>query len=102
MISVLFSNGHNRILDFDRIFKYDWKTTEKDFEYKLLKLSEFKKVKLEGFTFSWTNVKIAMTNFDGKKIKVPFDVGADTFYELSEPDKTRMNIPVASIKSGIF
>ena len=29
-ISVLFSNGEDRILDFDKIFKNDWKVTKAD------------------------------------------------------------------------
>lgn len=105
-ISVLFSDGHNRVLDFEKIFK-DWKVSKKDFEYKLLTLSEFKKVKLDDHTLTWTNVKIEMTNFDGKKIVLPYQIGADTLYELSEPDKAREGLPVGllikkeRIKAGL-
>jgi hypothetical protein len=48
-ISVLFSDGHNRILDFEKILKEDWKVTKKDPEFKLLDPAEFRKVKLDNF-----------------------------------------------------
>lgn len=86
-ISVLFSNGEDRILDFVKIFKKDWKVTKADPEHKLLNPAEFAKVKIEGYTLSWNNVEIYMTGLDGKKKKVPFEVGADTLYKLSEIDE---------------
>jgi hypothetical protein len=86
-ISVLFSNGEDRILDFDKIFKKEWKVTKGDPEYKLLTPSEFAKVKVESHTLSWNNIDLFMTGLDGKKKKVPFEVGADTLYSLSEVDE---------------
>jgi DNA-binding XRE family transcriptional regulator len=96
-ISVLFSDGHNRLLDFTKILKDDWKITKKDPEYKLLDPSEFKKVKLENFTLSWTNVPIEITGFDEEIIKVPFDVGADILYELSELDEAREKLSIGEL-----
>ena len=95
-ISVLFSTGEDRILDFERIFKQDWGVTKKDFEYKLTDPNEFSKVKLVNHTLSWDNVEIPITTLDGKKKKVPFEVGADTLYDLSKADET-FNIPVGSL-----
>lgn len=86
-ISVLFSNGEDRILDFDRIFREDWKVTNVDHEYKLFDPIEFAKVKVASHTLSWDNVEIQITGFDGKKKKVPYEVGADTLYDLSEIDE---------------
>lgn len=86
-ISVLFSNGEDRILDFHRIFKKDWKITKTDPEYKLLNPIEFGKVKISNFTLSWSNADIFITGFNGKKEKVPYEVGADTLYNLSEADE---------------
>jgi DNA-binding XRE family transcriptional regulator len=86
-ISVLFSNGEDRILDFDKIFKKTWKVTKADPEYKLLTPNEFAKVKVENHTLSWRNVDLFITSADGKKKKVSFEVGADTLYSLSEIDK---------------
>ncbi|HWY34551.1 MAG TPA: hypothetical protein VNX68_07885, partial [Nitrosopumilaceae archaeon] len=52
-VSVLFSNGEDRLLDFGQIFKKDWKVTKKDPEFKLLNPVEFAKVKVENHTLSW-------------------------------------------------
>ncbi len=106
-ISVLFSDGNNRLLDFERIFKEEWKITRKDFEYKLLNPSEFKKVKLENFTLVWSNIHIEATGFNKEKILLPYQVGADTLYELSEPDTVREKFSIgglikrARIKAGL-
>lgn len=86
-VSVLFSDGEDRILDFNKIFKKNWKVTKNDPEYVLLSPNEFAKVKLEHHTLSWHNVGLFMTGKNNEKIKVPFDVGADTLYELSQPDE---------------
>jgi DNA-binding XRE family transcriptional regulator len=39
------------------------------------------------YTLSWGNVDLYITGANGKKIKVPFEVGADTLYNLSKEDK---------------
>ena len=85
-ISVLFSNGENRVLDFKEIFK-KWKVSKDDVEYKLTSPEEFSKVKLDHYTLSWDNVSYSMKGFDGKKMKMPFQVGADTLFSLSMIDK---------------
>jgi DNA-binding XRE family transcriptional regulator len=85
-ISVLFGDGKDKILDFARIFREDWKVTALDPEYKLLTPGEFAKVKIVNHTLSWSNVELFITGAKGEKIKVPFDVGADTLYNLSEVD----------------
>jgi DNA-binding XRE family transcriptional regulator len=85
-ISVLFSDGKDRVLDFKKILNEEWKVTESDSEYKLLTPNEFAKVKIMDHTLSWSNVELFITDVNGGKIKVPFDIGADTLYELSEAD----------------
>lgn len=95
-ISVLFSNGEDRILDFDRIFKKEWKVKKTDPEYKLLNPKEFAKVQVLGHTLCWENVYQVMTGFDGKKMKVSFDVGADTLYDLSEVDE-KLTVSIGAI-----
>lgn len=95
-ISVLFSNGEDRILDFNRIFKSDWKVTKSDPEYKLMNPTEFKKVKIANHTLSWDNADLFITGFDGKKKKVSYEVGADTLLELSDLDK-ELNISIGSL-----
>ena len=95
-ISVLFSNGEDRILDFNKIFKSDWKVTKSDPEYKLMNPAEFEKVKIANHTLSWDNADLFITGFDGKKKKVPYEVGADTLFELSEVDE-KLNISIGSL-----
>lgn len=95
-ISVLFSDGHNRLLDFNEIFK-NWKITRKDKEYKLLNPEEFKKVKLNDFTLTWSNIKTELDGFDNKKLVIPYQIGADTLYELSIPDESRETIAIGNI-----
>lgn len=95
-IFVLFSNGEDRILDFNRIFREDWKVTRNDHEYKLFDPIEFAKVKVANHTLCWDNVEIKMTGFDGKKKKVPYEVGADTLYNLSEVDE-KLNVSIGSL-----
>jgi len=95
-ISVLFSNGEDRILDFNKIFKSDWKVTKSDPEYKLMNPAEFEKVKIVNHTLSWDNADLFITGFDGKKKKVPYEVGADTLYDLSEVDE-KLNISIGSL-----
>lgn len=86
-ISVLFSNGENRVLDFKEILKKEWKVTKSDLEYKLTSPDEFAKVVLENYTLSWSNLSASIKGLDGKKIKMPFQVGADTLFPLSVIDK---------------
>lgn len=95
-ISVLFSNGEDRVLDFNKIFKSDWKVTKSDPEYKLMNPAEFGKVKIANHTLSWDNADLFITGFDGKKKKVPYEVGADTLYDLSEVDE-KLNISIGSL-----
>ncbi len=95
-MSVLFSNGEDRILDFNKIFKSNWKVTKDDPEYKLFNPTEFAKVKVANHTLSWDNVDVFMSGFDGKKKKIPYEVGADTLYDLSEADE-KLAISVGSL-----
>lgn len=57
-IYVLFNDGEDRVLDFNKIFKEDWKISSSDPEYKLLNPKEFKKVQINNQTLSWDNVDI--------------------------------------------
>lgn len=88
-LSVLFSNGDNRILDFNRILNEDWQVEPSDPEYILLNPKEFKKVKLANNTLAWDNVVLYMTGEDGKLEPTAFDVGADVLYSLSVLDQER-------------
>lgn len=95
-VSVLFSNGEDRIIDFKKILNDIWKVKKKDFEFKLLTPSEFAKVKIENYTLSWENIDIFITDANQKKVKVPYQVGADTLFELSEIDSS-LNISIGEL-----
>jgi len=95
-ISVLFSNGEDRILDFARIFVKEWKVTKHDPEYQLLQPNEFAKVRLANHTLSWNNVELYITAAGNKKKKVPYEVGADTLFALSEIDE-KLNLSIGTM-----
>ena len=96
IISVLFSDGEDRILDFNKIFKEDWKVVKSDPEYKLFNPNEFAKVKIVNHTLSWDNVDLFITGANGKKVKVSFEVGADTLYDLSIADE-KLTLSIGSL-----
>lgn len=88
-LSVLFSNGENRILDFNSIFNKNWQVEPSDPEYKLLDPKEFKKVKLVNNILTWENIELFLTGEDGELKATAFDVGADVLYALSFQDEMR-------------
>ena len=96
VISVLFSNGEDRVIDFDRVFKKDWKVTKDDPEYLLFNPAEFAKVVVANHTLSWDNAAVFIKGLDGKKKKMPYEVGADTLYELSQPD-AKLSMPLGAL-----
>jgi DNA-binding XRE family transcriptional regulator len=61
-----------------------WKVTDKDFEYPLLEEKEFKKVKLRNYTLSWPNIKIKVKGKNEESLILPYEIGADVLFELSE------------------
>lgn len=88
LISVLFRNGENRILDFKRILKDNWKVRKTTPDYALYTPEIFANVRVdEAHGLSWDGIQLTMRDMTtGKAKKVSFDVGADTLYDLSEPD----------------
>ena len=93
---VLFSTGEDRVLDFNRIFREEWAVKKSDPEYFLFDPKEFGKVSLSNHTLCWTNLEILITNLNGGKQKVPYSIGADTLYDLSEGDE-KLHISIGSI-----
>jgi hypothetical protein len=82
-IQCMFNNGESRVLDFAKIFK-QWNVTGNDFEYPLLDEKEFKKVKLRNYTLSWPNIEIKVKGENGEDLTLPYEIGADVLYELSD------------------
>lgn len=105
-IQCMFNNGESRVLDFARIFK-QWNVTENDFEFPLLDEKEFKKVRLRNYTLSWPNIEIKVQGENGEDLTLPYEIGADVLYELSddikEPSKYRYGrlIRSARLKAGL-
>ena len=105
-IQCMFNNGESRVLDFEKIFK-QWNLTENDFEYPLLDEKEFKKVKLRNYTLSWPNIEIKLKGENGENLTLPYEIGSDVLYQLSEeikdPSKYRYGrlIRSARLKAGL-
>ncbi len=105
-IQCMFNNGESRVLDFEKIFK-QWNVTENDFEYPLLDEKEFKKVKLRNYTLSWPNIEIKIKGDNGENLTLPYEIGSDVLYQLSEeikePSKYRYGrlIRSARLKAGL-
>jgi len=105
-IQCMFNNGESRVLDFQKIFK-QWNVNEDDFEYPLLDEKEFNSVKLRNYTLSWPNIEIKVMGENGENLTLPYEIGADVLYELSEGIKEPSNyrygrlIKSARLKAGL-
>jgi Helix-turn-helix/Protein of unknown function (DUF2442) len=82
-VSAIFNNGEQRIIDFKPIFiKIEIKKNPQ--ARILIKPAFFQKFTIDNGTISWKNA--AQEVPWGKQIrKVPFEIGADTLYEYSQP-----------------
>lgn len=105
-ISVVFNNGESRIIDFRKVFKrleiYNTSSL-----IILKNTDEFAKVELKNNTLSWSNVEQFITDKNGKKVKVPFEIGADVLLKYSSPEVTGISSKIGRlvrdtrIKSGL-
>jgi DNA-binding XRE family transcriptional regulator len=93
-ISVVYNNGESRIIDFRNVLMKIG--VEKNSPASILfNEDEFKKVEIENNTLSWNNVEQHITLRDNKKVKVPFEIGADVLLKYSQPEKS-----VVALKIG--
>jgi len=104
-IQCMFNNGESRLLDFEIIFS-NWNVTENDVEYKLLDLTEFKKVELRNYTLSWPNIGYEIKNENGKIEKHPYEIGPDVLFRLSQQidsDESKFGsiIKAARLQAGL-
>ena len=99
LISAVFNNGESRNIDFKKVFK-KIKLTPKSPAYKLMNPVSFKKVKLNNQTLSWDNVE-QYINFKNKRIKVPYEIGADMLYQFSEPDHSINDLQIGEILKSV-
>ena len=105
-ISVVFNNGESRIIDFKKVFKKI--KINNDSPIMILKDSdEFAKAELKNNTLSWSNVEQFITDKNGKKVKVPFEIGADVLLKYSSTEVTGITSKIGRlvrdtrIKSGL-
>jgi DNA-binding XRE family transcriptional regulator len=84
-VSVIFNNGASRKINFKKVLIPSIIGKDSPAN-KLLNPDEFKQFTLENYTLSWANASSKMEGFDGEELTLPFEIGADTLYELSEPD----------------
>jgi len=105
-ISVVFNNGESRIIDFKRVFK----RLEININSPIMILKnadEFAKAELKNNTLSWSNVEQFITDKNGKKVKVPFEIGADVLLKYSSTEVTGITSKIGRlvrdtrIKSGL-
>ncbi len=82
-VQCMFNNGESRMLNFVKIFA-QWNVSESDHEYPLLDENEFKKVRLRNYTLSWPNVTITIKVENGEDMILPYEIGADVLYQLSD------------------
>ena len=105
-ISVVFNNGESRIIDFKKVFKK--LEINNDSPAMILKNSEeFAKAELNNNTLSWSNVEQFITDKNSKKVKVPFEIGADVLLKYSSTEVTGISSKIGRlvrdtrIKSGL-
>jgi DNA-binding XRE family transcriptional regulator len=105
-ISVVFNNGESRIIDFKKVLKK--LELKNDSSILILKdLEEFAKVKLNNNSLSWSNVEQFITGKNSKKVKVPFEIGADVLLKYSSTEVTGRTSKIGRlirdtrIKSGL-
>ncbi len=105
-ISVVFNNGESRIIDFKKFFKK--LEINNDSPIMILKDSdEFGKAELKNNTLSWSNVEQFITDKNSKKVKVPFEIGADVLLKYSSTEVTGITSKIGRlvrdtrIKSGL-
>ncbi|NUQ82405.1 MAG: helix-turn-helix transcriptional regulator [Bacteroidetes bacterium] len=86
-VSVVFNNGESRLIDFHQVFK-SIGVSEKSPAFVLFNPDQFSKVELQNHTLSWETVDQFITNRDGRKVRVPFEIGADVLLKFSKPEQS--------------
>lgn len=105
-ISVVFNNGESRIIDFRKVLNKIG-INENSPAYVLFDSEEFAKVEIQENTLSWNNVEQFITLKNGKKMKVPFEIGADVLLKYSQAEKSELAIKIGQLiretrlKSGL-
>ena len=88
-VNVTFNNGESRIIDFRKVLK-SLRVDENSPAFILYDNNELKKAELKNHTLSFDNVEQYITGRNGKKEKVPFEIGADVLLKYSLPEKSEI------------
>ncbi len=95
-VSVVFNNGESRIIDFRKVLN-KINLVDNSPARILYDSKEFEKVELENNTLSWNNVDQYITMKDKKKMKVPYQIGADLLLKYSRPEVSELDIKVGRL-----
>ncbi len=97
VISCLFSNGENRIIDFENLFRNVFKVQPGDSDYVLLQDEKaFAEVKVEEKNLRWSNIGFHGKDELGNPIFLPYELDPIVLYQNSKPD-TSMDIDIAQM-----
>jgi DNA-binding XRE family transcriptional regulator len=100
-ISVRFSTGQDRILDFERIVKGKMNNYPNSIRHELMDPTEFKKVRLTNHTLCWDNISTEVKLKNGDIVKMPLGIGADVLFKFSTPDLKRENIEIGPMLKAL-
>jgi DNA-binding XRE family transcriptional regulator len=90
VVSAMFSNGENRIIDFKALFKEVFKVKPKDPDYKLMTdEAAFAQLKVEGKNLVWYNVGFHGKDDAGNDVFYPYELDPIILYQNSKPDATK-------------
>jgi hypothetical protein len=95
MVSAVFNNGETRIIDFSEVF--DQMGINKNPPLAGLRAGRvFGQFNIENGTLSWKNVQQDIP-WNGAVRKVPFEIGADTLYQNSQPAESSHHVKIGEM-----
>lgn len=95
-INVTFNNGESRIIDFRKVLK-SIGVDENSPAFILYQDEELKKAELRNHTLSFDNVEQYLTLRNGKKERVPFEIGADVLLKHSLAEKSEIMLKLGRL-----
>lgn len=95
-VSVVYNNGESRIIDFRNVLR-KINIDDNSPTSILFNEDEFKKMEIENNTLSWSNVEQYTTLGNNKKVKVPFEIGADVLLKYSQPEKSDVVLKIGRL-----
>jgi DNA-binding XRE family transcriptional regulator len=94
LLSVVFNNGAHRSIDLRKLLKE--RGVSPSISRKLLNPVKGQGMEIVDGAISFPFVT-QLISFRGKKMEVPFEIGADTLYELSIPDSNETTINIGEL-----